>query len=231
MGRLKKKLDETDLVYSDLFDDEDTIEDRFLTKEEENKKKRQHLLAVFAGILAVAVLVSAFVINSRKSNNTGNTDTKVTKNVETTAEVSTQGSELVADKYPEITELITMYYDAKLKGDTTAIAKFVDNLEDVDMDAINASNKYVKKYKNIECYTKPGLDENTYVVFVYYEIKFKNIKTTAPGIDILYVMRDPETSLVYIHNGATSNNEIKNYILAMENDEDVAKLYKETDEA
>ena len=99
------------------------------------------------------------------------------------------------------------------------------------MDAINASNKYVKKYKNIECYTKPGLDENTYVVFVYYEIKFKNIKTTAPGIDILYVMRDPETSLVYIHNGATSNNEIKNYILAMENDEDVAKLYKETDEA
>ena len=41
---------------------------------------------------------------------------------------------------------------------------------------------YIEEYRNVEVYTKPGLDENTYVVFASYDLKFKDVETPAPGL-------------------------------------------------
>ena len=34
---------------------------------------------------------------------------------------------------------------------------------------------------------KPGADENSYIVSVAYDLKYKNIETPAPGLDFFYV--------------------------------------------
>lgn len=229
MSRLKKKLEETDLDMADLFDYD--IEDKILTPEEERKRKIQHRAAAVAMILAVVVIVVSIVISSGDENK--EKKTKIAKETQTTVvvEEKTQANVLREDQYPEITELVQLYYSAKLTGDTASIEKYVDNIEDVDMAQVKASNEYIKKYKNIQCYTKTGLYDNTYVVFAYYEIKFKNIETLAPGIDVLYVIRDKETGSVFIHNGATANADIKTYIEALGQDEDVANLYAQVNSA
>lgn len=230
MSRLKKKLEETDLDIADLFDYD--IEDKILTPEEERKRKIQHRATAVAMVLAVIVIIFAIVISSRDGKNE---KTKVvekqTSEDQTEKTAETKANVLEDDQYPEITELVQLYFSAKLTGDTSSIEKYVDNIEDVNMEEIKASNEYIKKYENIECYTKSGLYDNTYVVFAYYEIKFKNIDTLAPGIDVLYVIRDEETGSVYIHNGATANADIKTYIEALGQDEDVAALCETTNNA
>lgn len=234
MSRLKKKLDESNLDITDLFDD-DSIEDRVLSKEDERKKKIQNRITVLAMLLAVVVIIGTVVISQqddsekKADNKGGNKGTTVQNAVETTSEPTS--NLLVEDEYPEITELIQLYYDAKLKGDTAQIEKYVDNIEEVNMEEIEVRNESVESYENIECYTKLGLYDNTYVVFVYYEIAFKNIDTLAPGIDVIYVIRDEETGSVYIHNGATANNDINNYVQALAKDEDVAELLDRTNKA
>lgn len=230
MSRLKKKLEETDLDMADLFDYD--IEDKTLTPEEERKRKLQHRITAVAMILAVGVIGIAIAISPGEEDK--GKKTKVVKETETTVAAVEEESEaniLQEDQYPEITELVQLYYSARLTGDTASIEKYVDNIEDVDMAQIKASNEYIKKYKNIQCYSKPGLDDNTYVVFAYYEIKFKNIETLAPGIDVLYVIRDGDTGSVFIHNGATANADIKTYIEALGQEEDVADLYARTNKA
>lgn len=229
MSRLKKKLEETDLDMADLFDYD--IEDKILTPEEERKRKMQHGAAAVAMVLVVVVIGATIAVSMGDKKGS---KTKVVGEPATTAlsvEEESKGNLLEEDQYPEITELVRLYYGAKLTGDTASIEKYVDNIEDVDMNQIKASNEYIKKYENIQCYTKSGLYDNTYVVFTYYEIKFKNIETLAPGIDVLYVIRDEETGSVYIHNGATANADIKTYIEALGQDEDVAALYEQVNTA
>lgn len=230
MSRLKKKLSQTDIDLSDLINDKP--EYKILTEEEERQKKMQHMSAIVAGVITIVLVAGVIVFNSL--GNKGAKGGKLLQQLETTSQVPTTNpmtNDLLNEKYPEISELIQLYYKAKLTGDSTSLSKYIDNIEEVDMDQIKAQNKYVKKYNNIECYTKMGLYDNTYVVFVYYEIKFKNIDTTAPGIDVLYVIRDEETGLVYLHNGATANVDIKNYVEALKNDKDVKELFEETDAA
>lgn len=231
MSRLKKKLDESDLDITDLFDD--SIEDKILTPEEERRKKIQHRLTAIAMCLAIVVIVGAIGIslNDTKDGDgsTGKDKKSTVKQSETAAEVT--ANLLKEDQYPEITELVQLYYDAKLKGDTASLEKYVDNIEEVNMEEIEASNEYIESYENIECYTKLGLYDNTYVVFVYYEIGFWNIQTPAPGIDVLYVIRDEEVGSVFIHNGATANADIKNYISALKQDADVVELLEKADNA
>lgn len=47
--------------------------------------------------------------------------------------------------------------------------------------------RYTEGYRNIICYTKPGLTEGSYLVYVSYDLKFKNSLTLAPGFLWNYV--------------------------------------------
>ncbi len=38
----------------------------------------------------------------------------------------------------------------------------------------------IECYNNLTCYTKDGIDPNTYYLYVCYDVKFKDIDTMAP---------------------------------------------------
>lgn len=67
------------------------------------------------------------------------------------------------------------------------LAQYVGNM--YDLNKIKYNN-YVSAYSDIECYTKEGQYENTYVVYAYYQTEYKNIDTPAPSITRFYVVRD-----------------------------------------
>lgn len=103
------------------------------------------------------------------------------------------------DAYPQINELFDKYYKAYANGNTKKLAKLAEPMSDVEKSYISKLSEYVKKYKNMSCYTKKGLDDNSFIVSVSLEIKFKNIKTTAPGLETFYVRKRDDGSY-YIDN-------------------------------
>lgn len=233
MRKFKRELEDIDLDINDLLYD-DSIEDKILSPEEERKIRLRHRMTAVALILVVGVILSSILLGNNSSAKKDNT-TKQAGETEQAEQEQTQTPEddfdFDTENYPEITELVQLYYKARLTGDMSSIEKYVDNIEDVNMSDIKANNQFIKKYNNIECYLKPGLDQDTYVVYVYYEIKFKNIETLAPGIDVLYVIRDSDTGSVFIHNGANANADIKSYIDALTQDEEVSALYERANNA
>ena len=104
------------------------------------------------------------------------------------------------------------------------IAQYVGNLYDINSVKQRA---YVSGYSGIECYTKEGPYENTYVVYAYYQMGIKNIETTVPCIDRLYVVRDTKTGNVYIQND--SGEEIQEYMQKVTKDADVQQLLKDVE--
>ena len=65
-------------------------------------------------------------------------------------------------------------------------------------------------------------NDNTYVVYAYYQTEYKNISTKVPSLTTYYVIRDAKTGNVYIHN--KWSDEIKDYISKVSKDADVQKL-------
>ena len=56
-----------------------------------------------------------------------------------------------------------------------------------------AQSPFAEGYENLRIYTKRGKYRDTYLAFVRYDMKIKDIYTMAPGLEILYIEPDEET--------------------------------------
>ena len=101
---------------------------------------------------------------------------------------------------------------------------------------IGLFSQYVDEYQNIKCYTKTGLDANSYLVSVSMEIKFTGVDTTAPGLDFFYVRTNDDGTL-YIDNLYSQYNlanqenaldtSVQSLIGQFESESDVVELQSE----
>lgn len=195
--------------------------DRQPSKRVQNQKKKPKVRIdmIVAAILAVVVVVGAglLIVHFAKST--------PTKEEKAAAE-----NPLEEEKYPEISDVVKNYLNAFLIEDdekrAATIAQYVGNLYDIN--SVKQKSHYISGYSEVECYTKNGPYENTYVVYAYYQMGIKNIETTVPSVETFYVVRDTKTGNVYIQND--SGEDIQKYINQVTKDSDVQQLLKEVEE-
>ena len=140
----------------------------------------------------------------------------------------------------ELNDLITNYYACYSSGDTEKIQTYANPVSESEQSYIQFFSQYVEKYDNLKVYYKRGLDDKSYLVSVYLEIKFNDIATTAPGLDFFYVSTNDDGKL-YINNVYssynTSNGEfemdstISKLIATFEEQDDVLALQAEVQQA
>lgn len=191
------------------------------------KKNVKYIAA--AGLFIVLVVAVAKCSGNNNNNQNEVNDTEVVTETEA-------AEDYAKDAYPKINELISNYYTAYANGDNDTLAGIATPISDREKSYISVFSQYAEGYENISCYTKKGLDESSYIVSVYLEIKFKDVETTAPGLDFFYVRTNEEGNL-YIDNLYSQfnmNNEeqtldpdISALIEEFENQEDVITLQTE----
>lgn len=191
-----------------------------------------------AALVVVVVLVIALAVNAVSGTKDASKAQKQEK-VTTEADESTETSENAADEvqeeddslkvdaYEEINDLITRYFTGLASGDMELVAGTVDVLTEEEKLTIDKKKDYIESYDQITCYTKKGLEEDSYVVFAAYEMKIYNIDTPAPGIMALYVCTADDGSM-YIFNGDASD-ELTDYVLQLAADEEVAAVISDVD--
>ena len=219
----KKKMKKT---FKNTIGDFDGVQWRDL----DHKKVYLALAAVILVIgLIIALIVGALSGGSdKKAPNTENQGTEQVQ-VETTPEVTEEAEADVLEKdaYPEVNALVEKYFSGLSEGDTAKVEETVDVLTDEEKQKIQRGKEYIEAYNNITCYTKKGMEENSYVVFVSYEMKIYNIETAAPGMMPLYVCTADDGSL-YIFNGEVSE-ELYNYVLELAKEEEIAAIVSDVD--
>lgn len=218
MSTEEKKLTSSEI--DELLKEVESIHQPIRQKNDNRKKKPKiRLDRIIAIIIAIALIAGAvYLVSNLVGRGNGSSAKKQSENP------------LLEEQYPEISDVVKNYLNAFLIADPqkrlSILAHYVDNLGDIDESDIS-QNKYVTNFSEIECYTKNGPYENTYVVYVYYHMEIKNISTTVPSIKTLYVMRDTNTGNVYIHNGISSD--VQTYIKDVSKDDDVRELLVSTD--
>lgn len=174
--------------------------------------------------LIIVLLVSAFGGKTEKKPG----DVKDTETVTEEADAQEANENpLELDAYESVNDLVFKYFYGLSMGDIPMVEAVVDEITEEEIQTIERKKDYVEAYKNIQCYTKKGLEEGTYVVFASYEMKIHNIETPAPGIMALYVCTGADGEL-YIFNGEAPD-ELTNYVLELAAEEEVEAVIADVD--
>lgn len=220
-------------------DTSSTQDDRISRIERQKKRedvvsRQKKIIMIGIPVLIIIVIIIIIAMNAggyMSDDNTDNTnDESISRSEDTSDEdVSEDSTEdnlsLKKNEDEDIKELVENYFAAISACDVDTLSKYVDDIGDITKDSLEANAQYIETYENIECYIKPGLYDNTYIVYVYYENKILNIETLAPGATTLYVIRDTDTDTVCIHNGVT-DGEIASYMQTVSAEDDVVEFFE-----
>ncbi len=149
--------------------------------------KRIVLMVIFI----IVALILAVVVTSKLAHKSEQAEkTLEEEETEKTDEYLIPEEPLLKDAYPEINSLMKKYYTAAAAGDLETIEEIRTGLDDKERIVIEKKAAYVDNYSTITCYTKPGPIENTYLVFVNYEVKLNDFDELIPGMNAWYVCCD-----------------------------------------
>ena len=124
--------------------------------------------------------------------------------------------------YPAVNELIGAYYDALEAGDAQAALQINSYLNESEQMYIVEMGEFIDRFTTIEVYTKPGPIDNSYLAYVYYEVKFVGSEVEGPGMTAYYICCDEEGK--YYINEGTETEEVTDYIEKMSLQDDVVEL-------
>ena len=164
-----------------------------LKKEKQNstlefvKKNMRYFAAGVLFLILVLVLVNCADPKKDGANATG---TEVTSETQEAYQV---------DAYEEVNALVSQYYTAYAAGDLDTLTSLATPVSANEQSYIALFSQYVDEYQNVKCYTKSGLDSNSYLVSVAMEVKFTGVETAAPGLDFFYIRTNDDGKL-YIDN-------------------------------
>ena len=188
-----------------------------------NKKKTCIGAGAGVAVIAVCVAVGITLGNGAKTtaSNTG-TQTQTETTTETAETETTLQMPLEENTVPEVTQLITEYYNAAAAGDMDTINSIVNTYDQETQIYLQKMSEHIEAYQNVVCYTKTGPVDGSYLVYAYYEIKFNDLETAVPGISP-YLVYPREDGSLYIYEGDVEDS-VNQYLEDISAQDDVIDL-------
>ncbi len=189
-------------------------------------KRNRHMtlisLAVCAGVVIVIWIASSVSQSIDEARLAASISGNLQNGYGNTAAIPVPQEALQKNAYPAINELVARYFDARQADDIEALRTTKNYVDDMEIAKINAFYEYVESYDNITCYTKTGPIENSYIVYVSYDVKMRNWEVILPSLLTLFVCTNSAGDL-YIYVGDLDEN-IWYYIAVISSQEDVRDL-------
>ena len=135
---------------------------------------------------------------------------------------------LVANEDPAIYAVVESYYNAMALGDTETLLKLHDNLSEIDLLRFEQTANYLDYYTGFEVYSKPGQEEGSTWVYIYYKTRFKNHTEEFPGYQTIYVCTRGDGQL-YIKNESNFTEGEIEYLKKISSQADVEDFINRVD--
>lgn len=159
--------------------------------------------------LALVLVFAVAVVGIRAISNiaTGSSSSKAAPETEAKQEAATTDvivdSEGAADQQTstltqndaKVLTTMTSYYNARTNGDTETLRKLYPSMDGQDEASLTSS--YMESYSNVTTYSRPGLTDGSYIAYVCYDAKVRDIDTMVPSLIEFYLMSD-ESGNLYI---------------------------------
>ena len=191
------------------------------------EKYKNYIIVLAILLVAIITLVNSCGQNQTQESTDGTQQeqTEQTDQSEETAEAE-EPNELEENTHSSVERLVSKYLDCIVSGDTDALSEIVDDLSDSDKEEVQKLSKAYESYSNLQCYTKKGPEDDSYIVFVCCDMKITGVETLAPYISCLYVSAKDDSGNRYIrYNNVEEDQELQAYVQELEQDPEVKALY------
>ena len=191
-------------------------------------KYKKIIFLITLSSMGIGLITFSFSNPKEKPNNADELQYDNIKNKEKTKDVLkiTNGLKddgtLLEDAYPDINDLIEEYLAARVATDMDTINELVSSTNIISLKTLQKEAEYIESYNNISCFTMKAPDNESFVVYVYEELKIVGIDTLAPGMIRLYVQVNSEGKAI-IYFGQVED-ETLDFIEATGHDEKVIQL-------
>jgi len=119
---------------------------------------------------------------------------------------------------------IDRYFSAITRCDNIALQDMVtDPRMYKDDKDLKKKADFITAYNNITVYSKEGLDEGSYIVFVVANLDIAGVNSSPYDVVTLCVVNG---SRGYMVNNGQLSQEVQDYIIRIKGDEDIQKIYK-----
>lgn len=133
------------------------------------------------------------------------------------------------NEHPEINSFVENYLNALTSADINVISTMVVDPAQFNVEAMQKKKELVLNYSNVDCYTKPGLTEGSYVVYALVNTQIVGVEIQPLSLHQFYLIPNEYGGFLQ-YNTASTDPEIDAYINKIERDPDVVELYERVDE-
>lgn len=183
------------------------------------------ILIIILSVIVIAAAIAGVVLSMKnKSEEKQASATKTSESV-VINEDEVSKDRLLKDKYPEVNDLIKRYREALTNGDVDALKTIYNTQDEISNDVLSSTSKIIEGYTDTVCYTKKGLEDNSFFVFIYDKLKISGINTPAPNLTMVYV-KSTADGTYYIYRGEL-NSTTATYEYDAETQAYIAKLYED----
>lgn len=151
------------------------------------------LVVAVLGIRAISNIASGRMTAPAEKQSETQTESTNDVIVQETGEPAQSGTFVQNDA--KVLTTMTSYFNARTNGDTETLRKLYPAMD--EREEASLTNSYVEKYSNITTYSKPGLTEGSYVVYVCFDSKVRDIDTLVPNL-YMYYLQSNESGDLYI---------------------------------
>lgn len=128
---------------------------------------------------------------------------------------------------PDIEKFFQNYYVAINGCDYELIKSILtDPNKAQPLPDLQRETRFLDDIREITCYIAKSYEEGAYIVYVYYEMKYINIKTPYPKLDKFYLVTDKEGALKIFTS--EMDETLKNYYEDRDQDDLVQELIQST---
>ena len=206
--------------------------------------------AIVLVLMVIIVILDRDPSSEVKEANVPKTQTETVAAPETTVE-ETEDPTIVREYHDEyLTAFFEKFFEARLNADVdtlyemTGVSNQTPEQSELLKSQLQTQAGYIESYSNIRQYAVNALEENSRLVFVTYDVKFRRVDTLAPGIMYCYVKVNDSNQFEIIENLSpdqtkfvneyiTSHEEVQelintsnsNLLQAISSDERLAVIY------
>lgn len=181
---------------------------------------------VFVILVVILVKLSSETTGPKKTEDDTKkaSVTEETKDEKDTKESTEQEAGDDSETTEQVEAVIYKYFDAMASNDVDTLKDILVEMAEEEEATVEKTSQYTESYNNIVLYTKDGQEEGSYVVFASYEVKFVDVKTTAPGVLSFYVVTKEDGKFAIQNKLDEKKKEfIQNMVVE---DEEVAALFE-----
>lgn len=177
-----------------------TRKDRFREWVSDNLRYMLLILAILVVVGIILLVVHLLSSGSEKEEGKRTPDVSVSSGSDAASDSGKAnqpeaGKEFAAENNAQVSAVATTYFTALASKDMETVKKTVDTLSAEDEAQIEAEDR-VERYNDITTYTLDGPEDGTYIAFVNYNCKYKDIETQLPMLVELYMYTGSGGSLV-----------------------------------